>query len=551
MKGVICFLVVIAVFTADPCFAAKRYVDPRNPAARNTGDGALERPYRTLSYAMTQLQPGDTLTIAGGVYRETLRFPARTWSLAATRIQPAAGETVLIKGSDIVTGWSPRGGGVFARYVWTVNSQQVFVDGVALQQIGGTVFGGYPTKADHPLHKVQGGSGGIWRGRIPGGLAEMTDYSFYYDAGAQALYIKVPFSSLDGRTVEVSVRTHLLFGEGLEKVTLRKLSFQHSNTTAVTRGGAITLFKSNRNVLDSLEVFEADGVGFDISGDENTIKHNRAKYCGQLGMKVRGRANTLTYNDTSYNNTRGFTRWWEAGGAKFTGEGGLRDSSVSRHRATGNNGDGIWFDWMNTNNRVYESIAVYNHGHGIHYEASQKGYIFDNYTFGNALRGIYLPHSSGSIVAFNMVANNGYEGIAIIDEGRSPSNALLRPRGNVVHGNIIAWNGRAALVLPQARADNTANFNLYLGDTPPAFSLGWHPLIMPLKYWRSASGQDLDSWSLIFGIPTSLRGAFSRKESDLVWTPVRSVAARYTAPSLAGTLPQSGAHSAVPGPEWQ
>jgi hypothetical protein len=551
MRSLVLALMLVAACSSLSSEAAMRHVDPANPAAQDAGAGDAAHPYRTLTHAMKQMKPGDTLTIAGGTYRESLIFPEISWAGAATVIQPATGASVLIKGSDVVTGWISQGAGLFVRHDWAVKSQQVFVDGIALKQIGGTVFGGYPGAPGHPLAGVLATQGGIWPGRVPGGVPQMTTNSYYHDAAARSLYIKVPHASLAGHTVEASVRPFLVFGRGLEKVTLKKLRFKHANTTALHQNGAITLIESNRNVLDGLDISYVDGAGLEVSGDENIIRNTLAKYCGQLGMKVRGRANTLTYNDTSYNNTRGFSTWWEAGGAKFVGNGGLRDSTVARHRAVGNNGDGIWFDWMNDNNRVYESTAAYNAGFGIHYEASQRGYIYDNYTYGNKLRGIYLPHSSDSIVAFNMVAKNGYEGIAIIDEGRSPANPLLRPRGNLVHGNIIAWNGKAALVLPAELADNTANYNLDLGVNPPTFSLGWLPLFTGLDAWTAASGQDANSWFQVFDVPAALRDGFAKKTTTLDWSPVRSVASPHAVPSLNGILPQAVAHKTVPGPEWQ
>lgn len=551
MKSLVQALLLVAACSSFSSEAAMRYVDPAHPAAQDAGAGDAAHPYRTLTHAMKQMKPGDVLTIAGGTYRESLIFPELSWWAAAPSvIQPVPGASVLIKGSDVVTGWIAQGGGLFVRQGWAVNTQQVFVDGIALKQIGGTVFSGYPTKPGHPLAGVLGGPS-IWPGRVPGGVAQMTTNSFYYDDAADSLYIKVPYASLTGHTVEASVRPFLVFGRGVEKVTLKKLRFMHANTTALHQNGAITLIDSDRNVLDGLDISYVDGAGMDISGDENVIKNNAAKYNGQLGMKVRGRANTLTYNTTNYNNTRGFSPWWEAGGAKFVGNGGLRDSTVAGHRAVGNNGDGIWFDWMNDNNRIFDSTAAYNAGFGIHYEASQRGYIYDNYAYGNKLRGIYLPHSSDSIVAFNMVAKNGYEGIAIIDEGRSPTNPLLRPRDNLVHGNIIAWNGKAALVLPTVFANNTANYNLDLGVSSPTFSLGWSPLFTGLAAWTAASGQDARSWFQVFDVPPALSSGFANKSQTLDWSSVRAIASSHAVPSLSGILPQAVAHRTVPGPEWQ
>jgi parallel beta-helix repeat protein len=546
MNGSRLTFVLAALLATGVCAAASRYVDQGSPAAQDAGDGEFIRPYRTLAYAMKQLKAGDTLNIAGGVYRDALLFPEIAWSGGSTVIQAVDTREVLIKGSDVVTGWEPAERGLYVKRPWTVNSEQVFVDGRALIQLGGTILGGYPGKPDHPMAKLHAAQGGIWPGRVSGGTHDMVDYNFYYDAGAQSLYIRVPFSSLDGHSVEVSVRPYLVLGKSLQDVTLKNLHFQHANTTAVSQSGAVSL-GGKRIVLDGVEISYVDGNGLDLSGDENMVKASRANYCGQVGMKVRGRANRLIGNETNYNNTRGFNKWWEAGGAKFVGDGGLRDSEVSGHRALGNSGDGLWFDWMNSNNRIHDNVSAYNTGFGIHYEASQQGYIYNNYVFGNGQRGIYLPHSSASVVAYNLIAKNGMEGIAIIDEGRSKDKPELRPRGDRVVGNILAWNGKAALVLPAGPLESVSDYNLVLGSRePPTFSVGWgsreSPIRRGLAEWTAASGQDAHSWSESLDIPVTLLDAIEKKQPNPDWTQVTALASRFSV-QAAGVL--SGISTAV------
>ncbi len=548
MKRFAEILTLAAGLSAAGIEAATRHVDPAHPAARDAGEG----PYRTIGYAMKRLMPGDVLEIAPGVYREALVFPERDWSAGPTLIRGVGESPALIKGSEVVTGWEPLGNGLFVKRPWTVNSQQVFVDGAPLQQIGGTILNGYPDKPNHPMKRLHASQGGIWPGRVPGGLEAMTDHSFYYDQSSRSLYIKIPLASLAGRTVEVSVQPYLVLGQGLRGVTLKNLRFQHANTTAVSQAGAVTL-SGDDLVLENIDIAWVDGNGLDITGDRNEIKNSRASFCGQVGMKVRGRANRLLHNETSFNNTRGFNKWWEAGGAKFVGAGGLQDSEVAGHRAIGNRGDGLWFDWMNRNNRVHGGVFAYNAGFGIHYEASRQGYFHDNYVFGNKQRGIYLPDSSDSVVAHNLVAANGMEGIAVVDEAgaRGGQGAGLEPRGNRVLGNIVAWNGKAALVLPEDGLNNTSDHNLFLTDKdPPSFSQGWgsrgRPMRQGLPQWTAASGQDAHSWSEALALPAELLAALNRRDPDPDWSPVLSWADRFRVPRLQGA--GSASHPRAPGP---
>lgn len=203
---------------------------------------------------------------------------------------------------------------------------------------------------------------------------------------------------------------------------------------------------------------------------------------------------------------------------------------VDGWEALGNRGDGLWFDWMNDNNRVHRSVVAYNSGFGIHYEASRRVPVHDNYVFANGQRGIYLPNSPDSVVARNLVANNGMEGIAVLNE-RAPSKPEITARAARVVGNVLAWNARAAIVLPSDTDDSASDYNVFLheGD-PPSFSLGWgsreRPVRKGLQDWKAASGQNGHSRSERFALRAELRKALDAKELAPDWSPVLSAAER-------------------------
>ncbi len=69
-------------------------------------DGSDARPLATISAAARRAQPGDTITIHEGIYRERIA-PPRGGTSDARRIvyQAAPGETVVLKGSEIIQGW--------------------------------------------------------------------------------------------------------------------------------------------------------------------------------------------------------------------------------------------------------------------------------------------------------------------------------------------------------------------------------------------------------------------------------------------------------------
>jgi hypothetical protein len=83
----------------------------------DTANGSETGPFRTINRAAAVAQPGDTILVHAGEYREWVT-PPRGGISNERRItyQAAEGEHVVIKGSERVTGWTPAGG-----TVWTVS----------------------------------------------------------------------------------------------------------------------------------------------------------------------------------------------------------------------------------------------------------------------------------------------------------------------------------------------------------------------------------------------------------------------------------------------
>lgn len=76
--------------------------------------GSQDRPLRTIDRAAVLAEPGDTVLVHGGEYREWVK-PRRGGLSDRRRItyEAAAGEHVVIRGSERVTGWERDGGTVW------------------------------------------------------------------------------------------------------------------------------------------------------------------------------------------------------------------------------------------------------------------------------------------------------------------------------------------------------------------------------------------------------------------------------------------------------
>src|SRR5215207_4920836 len=92
------------------------------PTGSDDADGSEQYPLQTISRAARLAQPGDTVVVHGGVYREWVR-PRFSGLSDRRRITytAAAGEQVVIKGSEQVTGWQQVEGSV-----WQVAVPNVF-----------------------------------------------------------------------------------------------------------------------------------------------------------------------------------------------------------------------------------------------------------------------------------------------------------------------------------------------------------------------------------------------------------------------------------------
>lgn len=85
-----------------------------SPAGSDQAAGTLEAPFRTISHAAAIALPGDTVRVREGEYREWVD-PREGGLSTAQRITYEAmpGEHVIIKGSEVVKGWTPVEGHVW------------------------------------------------------------------------------------------------------------------------------------------------------------------------------------------------------------------------------------------------------------------------------------------------------------------------------------------------------------------------------------------------------------------------------------------------------
>ncbi|MGG5741905.1 carbohydrate binding domain-containing protein [Bacillus cereus group sp. IBL03679] len=139
MKMMLSVSIISFLFVAPPGKIVKAtgttYYVATTGSDSNNGT-SLSTPFQTIQHAASVASAGDTVYIRGGTYRETA-IPANSGTSGnPITYQSYNGETVIVSGNDVVTGWSLDNGSIYkAPMSWSLKAgNQVFVDGVMMDE---------------------------------------------------------------------------------------------------------------------------------------------------------------------------------------------------------------------------------------------------------------------------------------------------------------------------------------------------------------------------------------------------------------------------------
>ncbi|WP_430867976.1 right-handed parallel beta-helix repeat-containing protein [Demequina aurantiaca] len=200
-----------------------------SPAGSDQADGSSAAPWRTINRAASAATAGDTIEVHAGEYREWVK-PVRGGLSDSRRITytAAPGEHVVIKGSEVVTGWEDTGRGVWRARV----SQDVFgdfnpfavrVDGdwivypsadAPWRHLGDVYLNGTSLYEAASLEEVEAALAQThhvdgWSGiEVPVAHPEQTALQWYAEVGVEETVIWANFGAADPNTelIEINVR---------------------------------------------------------------------------------------------------------------------------------------------------------------------------------------------------------------------------------------------------------------------------------------------------------------------------------------------------------
>ncbi len=417
---------------ASATHAADIYVDR---AGSDANPGSIGSPVQSITRGVALASAGDTVWLRAGTWRESVTVSKSGTAAAPLTIAAYPGETPMVKGSQIVGGWVTSGiPNVWVKTAWTIASQQVFIDSAPLQQIGvpSSFYAGTASPTDPTVMIAPVGAG----------LADVVAGSFFFDANAQKLYVRLADNG-DPNThlVEASTARRLMMLDGASWVVVRGIAFRHSCTSAFQAGGA-AIELGNYCELDRCDIqwcdFAGVAMGYQRSGAQVigcTISNNGDSGIGassSYGFTVRGC--TITGN-----NYRGFNTAWHAGGIKCVTK---SYGTIENCTINGNKGQGVWFDYCDGGNpsllrRCLISGNAAASGGGIMVEASKNVTIANNVIADNDRRGVYVAASDDVMVVLNTVTGtrtqNAIDVSGMPRAGKTLTNVTIC--SNLVSGN--------------------------------------------------------------------------------------------------------------------
>jgi parallel beta-helix repeat protein len=415
-----------------PAAAATYYVSPSGNDANDGRD--LTRPFRTVQRGANAAVAGDTVYVRAGTFRETVTFTNKNGTATAPIVLSAYGsERPILKGSQVVTGWTLHSGAIWKRTSWTINSQQVFDDGVVLKQIG--MPSSYFTGTDP--------SGQVTYTPVGTGLSSMTAGSFFYDPVSRTLYAWLSDSSNPANSmIEVSTARRVMqMTSNSSNIHVKNMTFRHSASAAFEQTGvAVEIGTGCR--LEGCDVQWCDfaGVGFGYGHSNAQVINCTVANNGNSGLQGSGHNNFLVSGCDIYgNNYRKFNAMWHAGGMKFTTD---CYGVIEKSQIHDNIGVGAWFDYCDSGNlftvranRIYNNVGTA--GNGIMTEGSKNGLLMNNVISGQEKMGIYVSASDDIRVYNNTVT--GTRGVAAISVSGMPRTG--KTLSNIqVHNNILSNN---------------------------------------------------------------------------------------------------------------
>jgi hypothetical protein len=417
------FAVCIGIVWA--CEAALAREIHVSKAGSDSAAGSETQPYLTISRAAAVAQPGDTVIVHAGTYREWVK-PAHGGTDENNRItyRAAPGEEVFVKGSERITTWTSEGSGV-----WKVELPDSFFNAYnpyALQLSGGWLnYGQWHHRGDVYLNAE------AFLEKQKAEELAGAERTWSCEVNGDVTTIRANFGQANPNTelTEINARESIFMPEitGLKYITVHGFHFLHAAANWAPPGltlqmGAVGTRMGKHWIIENCEVVNARCVGIilghapgvdyrdiDAFGD-HIIRNNIIRRCGQAGIAGQKGATRCLISgnfieDTNYRKEFG---GWETAAIKFHNsvDTVIRGNLIRGvyHQTQG--AFGIWMDFGNQGTRITRNIIYRTQAATVFLEMDHGPTLVDN----NVLIGQPVrSNSEATVFAHNLFVDCGYD----------------------------------------------------------------------------------------------------------------------------------------------
>ncbi len=453
MKKIL-WLLAIAIITAPVRQAAQAREWVISPDGSDKATGTAAEPFQTISRGAAKAQPGDTILVRAGVYRERVTPPRGGVDGQPITYRGEGLGLVFIKGSEEwKPDWQRHNGSVY----FGVPDKALFDDDVYIDsanpffvELASTPYGrdGKPEvdryqRGDPKLvftcgQVIVNGKPYVQRPFLR--EIENRPGTWTFAPETKRIYINFGELSPARQQVEITVRRRNFAAHvrGLGYIVVEGFVMEHCgnqyptnfwNTSKWAQAGALGLRGGHHWIVRDNLIRYANSVAMDVgtgggdnernpasskagpSGHDNLIERNYIIDNGAAGIVGANSTHMIIRDNVILrNNTHGFIgpKRYEHAGIKCHD---IKDGLIEHNYIADNpRNDGIWLDNQFPGTRVTRNVIVNNGVKGIFLEMSD--YKFDtvmvdhNIVAGNRAIQFYVHDASGSTVMHNLFANS-------------------------------------------------------------------------------------------------------------------------------------------------
>src|ERR1044071_1288152 len=404
----------------------------------DANSGTASAPLRTIQRGADLAQPGDTIMVHQGVYRERIN-PPRGGDSDSKRIiyQAAPGEKVEIKGSEVVTNWVKTHSDVWKvtlpnGFFGSFNPYSDLIHGDWFNSKGrnhhtGAVYlnGDWLTEAArldeflNPAHAA-----GLWYAQV--------------DKENTTIWAQFKGLNPNEQLIEINARQTVLFPEktNINFITVRGFTMRHAATPwappTAKQVGLIGTHWSKGWIIENNVISHStcSGIALGKYGDEwdnksesaegyvktieralknrwnkqnighHLVRSNSISHCEQAGIvgSLGAVFSTITGNTIHDIHVRKLFSGAQMAGIKFHAAIDVQISSNHIYRTC----RGIWLDWMAQGARVSGNLLHDNHDQDLFVEVDHGPFTVDNNLFLTPTT--LLSLSQGGAYVHNLIA---------------------------------------------------------------------------------------------------------------------------------------------------